>query len=316
MRIDPHVHFRDGIQSYKETIAHGLAVATSQGVDKVVDMPNCYPHILRREHVIERLKLVPESEKGRYYMYIGSSTDPKQLAEAVACVKEFKEVVGIKMFAGKSTGDLQILSDDEQRFVYQTLTDLGYEGLLAAHCELEALMDDSSFDPKNPISHARARPPEAEVASIKNQIAFIKETGFKGHFHMVHVSVPESVDIVTAAKKEGMRITCAATPHHLMWDESKYEGELGLLYKMNPCLRAKELVDGLREHLVAGRIDWIETDHAPHAVGEKLKAGYPSGYPTLYVYKECVEEFLPSLGISEERIKELTYDNIIKVFDF
>ena len=313
MRIDPHVHFRDEKQSYKETIAHGLALASTQGVDKIVDMPNCDPPILRKTDVVRRLSFVPPSEKGRYHMYIGATTDPAQLKEAVEAVRSFPEVVGIKMFAGKSTGDLQILTEDEQRSVYKTLTALGYDGVIAAHCEKEALMSDGMFDPSQPLTHAQSRPNEAEVASLKDQIAFIKESGFKGHFHMVHVSVPESVEIVDAHRGD-MRISCAATPHHLLWDDTMLSGDHGLLYKMNPPSRSKADVLRLRELLIAGKIDWVETDHAPHTVGEKLHAGYPSGYPTLYLYKEFVEKFLPSLGLDAATIQKLTCDNIQKVF--
>ena len=71
----------------------------------------------------------------------------------------------------------------------------------------------------------------------------------------------------------------------------------------------------MQELLKQGKVDWIETDHAPHTVGEKLHNGFPSGYPTLYIYKEFVEEFLPSLGISEEQIDKLTFNNIINTFE-
>ena len=40
MRIDPHEHLRDREEAHKETIAHGLELATQQGVDVVFDMPN------------------------------------------------------------------------------------------------------------------------------------------------------------------------------------------------------------------------------------------------------------------------------------
>jgi len=83
---------------------------------------------------------------------------------------------------------------------------------------------------------------------------------------------------------------------------------------MNPPLRSQEDVIKLREQLKQGKIDWIETDHAPHAVGEKLFPPYMSGYPTLYLYKQFVTEFLPNLGISQEQIKKLTQDNIVKAF--
>ena len=84
---------------------------------------------------------------------------------------------------------------------------------------------------------------------------------------------------------------------------------------MNPPLRDEEEVLKVIELLKQGKIDWIETDHAPHTVGEKLHDGFPSGYPTLYIYKEFIEKFLPSLGLSEEHIDKLTFDNIINTFE-
>ena len=51
MRIDPHVHFRDEEQSYKETIKHGLELAKQQGVDIVFDMPNTFKPILTEKDV-------------------------------------------------------------------------------------------------------------------------------------------------------------------------------------------------------------------------------------------------------------------------
>ncbi len=60
MRIDPHVHLRDGEQSYKETIKHGINLAKSQGVDIVFDMPNLPNPILTKKEVEDRLQIVPK----------------------------------------------------------------------------------------------------------------------------------------------------------------------------------------------------------------------------------------------------------------
>ncbi|MBU1200992.1 MAG: amidohydrolase family protein [Nanoarchaeota archaeon] len=312
MRIDPHVHFRDEEQNYKETIAHGLSVAKEQGVDFVFDMPNTARPVLRESDVIRRLALVPKSEVKRYYLYVGATSNPEQLEEAVSLVKKFKEVIGIKMFAGKSTGDLAIIDEEEQRRVYDVLAKNNYEGVLVVHCEKEAFMTNT-FDPKNPYTHALSRPNIAEVESIKDQIKFAKETGFKGTLHICHISCKESLEVVDKARGE-IRITCGATPHHLLWNDEMLKETHGLLYKMNPPLRSKEDVEALRVALKSGKIDWVETDHAPHTIGEKLHSGYPSGYPTLYLYKEFVEEFLPSIGLSKKQIEDLTFNNIVKAF--
>ncbi|MBW2968110.1 orotidine-5'-phosphate decarboxylase [Candidatus Woesearchaeota archaeon] len=325
MRIDPHVHFRDEDQSHKGTIANGLKVAAAQGVDIVFDMPNTARPVIRRQDVLRRLALVPESERGRYFLWIGATSDADQLREAVQLVREMQEVVGIKMYAGRSTGDLAIIDEEAQQNVYSVLAESGYTGVLAVHCEKESCMTDD-FDPSDPTTHARARPSLAEVDSVMDQINFARRAGFRGVLHICHVSVPEAVELINDVRKElrqgsdagegcsGFRITCGVTPHHLLWDENRLRGLHGVLYKMNPPLRSAGEVAELRRCLLDGKIDWIETDHAPHAVGEKLHAGHPSGYPTLYIYKDFVEQVLPRLGLTEKQISALTYRNIAKTF--
>ena len=54
--IDPHVHCRDGKQSYKETIAHAFEIAEKQGVRKIFDMPNTEPPIETVEQATEYKK--------------------------------------------------------------------------------------------------------------------------------------------------------------------------------------------------------------------------------------------------------------------
>ena len=313
MYIDPHVHCRDGKQSYKETIKHALEVASTQGVTKIFDMPNINPPITTEKDIIKRLKLVPKKRINDYYIWIGVTASEEQLKEAVKCYENYKNVIGLKMFAGKSVGDLTVSGKEDQKKVYFVLKSLNYEGVIAVHCEKESFLKNEIWDPKNPITHSQARPKESEVESLRDQIELIKEAEFLGTFHVCHISCPESVDLVVEARKE-IKITCGATPHHIMWSDGMLLRPDGLLYKMNPPLRDKESVEKLREYLREGKIDWIETDHAPHAVGEKMFPPSTSGYPSLYLYKDFVENFLPGIGVSQELIEKMTSGNIYKTF--
>lgn len=312
--IDPHVHFRDGKQNYKETIKHGLELALSQGVMKIFDMPNTDPPIISFKGVSERLKMVPKDRREDYYLYIGATVNPEQLREAVYCYDFFSEVIGIKLFAGKSVGDLAVIEMHGQELVYETLSELGYKGVLAVHCEKESLINQELWNPLIPYSHLLARPEKAEVESVKDQIRFAKENNFKGLLHVCHVSSSDSVMWINQARKE-INITCEATPHHLMYDSSVLHDPVsGLIYKVNPPIREKNTVMNLREDLKEGLIDWIGTDHAPHAVGEKLCSPYFSGIASLYFYDYFVTKFLPEIGVSKPQIKRLTNDNIRNAF--
>ena len=132
--------------------------------------------------------------------------------------------------------------------------------------------------------------------------------------HICHVSCPESVEIINKAKWE-INITCGVTPHHLLWTNEKLcPWPEGLMYKMNPPLRDRYDQEKLQRDLFAGRIDWIESDHARHGACEKIFSPYLSGYPSLELYSYLVDEFLPSIGFKEEKIKKITHDNIYKIF--
>ena len=314
MRIDPHVHCRDGRQSYEETIKHVFEIAEKQGVKKIFDMPNTNSPILYKSDIQKRLKLVPKNRKRDYYLYISATANNKQLSEAVKCYDEYNEIIGIKLYAGKSVGNLAVIKIEEQKRVYKILSDLEYKGVIAVHCEKENYLKPKLWNPLKPITHSYARPKEAEIESIKDQIKFAKETNFNGILHICHVSCPESVELIHKARRE-IKITCGVTPHHILWDNNMFKRSDGLLYKTNPPLRDKEDVKKLKQYLKEGKIDWIESDHAPHAIGEKLYPPYLSGYPSLYLYKYFVDKFLPILGIDKKSIKNLTFENIYKTFE-
>ena len=313
MRIDPHVHCRDGHQAYKETIAHVFEIAKSQGVDVIFDMPNTDPPILDAGDVEKRLALVPLEAKGRYFLYIGLTANPSQVQIAVNCWHHFKEVVGLKMYASRSVGPLAIIEDDEQKYVYQALTVMEYKGVLAVHCEREADLRPDLWNPSNPETHSWARPKNAEINSVRNQIRFAKDVGFGGTLHICHVSCAQTVDLIEDARKE-MKITCGVTPHHLMFSLISQQGPAGLFFKVNPPLRWKEDVEELHKCLAAGKIDWIETDHAPHTLAEKFMPPYLSGIPSLYFYRDLVESFLPRMDVPQDLIEAMTSKNIVRAF--
>ena len=312
MYIDPHVHCRDGKQSYKETIAHALSIAERAGFTALFDMPNTDPPIFTFQQVKERIELANKAKSPVWNgLYVGLTADREQITEAIAAHDSLPQVVGFKLFAGHSIGNLGVIKEKEQQIIYETLAELGYKGVLAVHCEKESLLKPHLWNPLQPSSHAAARPPSAEVESVKDQIAFAQDVDFKGTLHIAHISVPESVDIVQKEKKN-MHITCGVTPHHCLFGSEMLERKDGLLYKVNPPLRIRSMAEQMLDYLKEGNIDWIETDHAPHTLDEKQKDPYLSGIPGLVFYPRFIE-FLRK-QMSNAMIKKVTFDNIINTF--
>jgi dihydroorotase len=312
MRIDPHVHCRDGRQSYKETIEHVFRLCDSQGIDVIFDMPNTDPPVLKTEDVEKRLSIVPKNDFLRYRLFVGSTPDARQLQEAVRMVKECRQVVGLKLYAGPTEGNLGVCAEKDQKMIYDVLAGLGYEGVLAVHCEKKNLCRQD-FDHQKPVSHCAARPPEAEISAVDDQIKFARTSGFRGVLHICHVSAAASLALIKSVKAE-IRITCGVTPHHLLWACTQMNNRDGLLYKVNPPLRELNNCIAMRQALKNGDIDWIETDHAPHPVSEKLYPPYASGYPSICLYGELVDKLLPLWGFDGSRINDVTCNNIRKTF--
>jgi dihydroorotase len=352
--IDPHVHLRDWNQAQKETLRHGLSVAWRAGLDGVFEMPNTDPPLTSREAILRRIGDADKAMDGAgirifHGLYAGITAVPRQIEEVVRAWRElFPRVVGLKLFAGHSTGNMGIVDPREQALVYRTLAALGFNGVLAVHCEKESLLRASEWDPARPVSHARARPPAAEVASVDDQKAFARAAGFKGTLHVCHISTPWAVDLVrgthekdratgrepetraqgtrepeTRAQgtreaaqgprpKDTFRVTCGLAPHHALLDAGMMEGKQGILLKVNPPLRPLPMPALMMQKLLTGEIDWIETDHAPHSLEDKT-TGHASGLPGFPFYPRFVR-MVEQRGMSRERLAEVTHGAICRVF--
>ncbi len=309
--IDPHVHLRDWNQKDKETLDHGMSVAARAQITTVFDMPNTSPALTFPNLVVQRIEdgqaAAAEVEKRlshemNYAVYGGLTADMSQVEAFVELHRHlFPRMIGLKLFAGHSTGNMGISSAAQQREVYQTLARSGYTGVVAVHCEKESLMKGELFDLDDPPSHLKARPRDAEIASIEEQIKLVKETPFRGVLHIAHISTREGIEMVSYERSKGMAVTCGATGHHALMNSSLMNS-LGLLVKMNPPLRNEDDRKAVFSGLLSGDIDWIESDHAPHTIEDKNSgaSGIPGFQGTLRLIQELRKE-----GATETRLEQI-----------
>lgn len=314
--IDVHVHFRDGMQKEKESIEHGYAQAHKAGIFSAFDMPNTAPPLTTKEAIIARLdfgqKAVERVDLNAIYrIYAGLTSSSPQIEAMLELYNTFfPRIVGFKMFAAHSTGNMGLIEKEEQRVVYHTLTRHSYKGVLAVHCEKTSYMKEELFDISTPYTHSLARPPISELESIKDQIELASDAGFAGHLHICHLSTKDGLEEVKKARAKGMRISAGATAHHSLLDINSYEN-MGLFVKMNPPLRCTEDKDAIFTALLKGEIDWIESDHAPHTLENKNEgaSGIPGFAGTLLLIKK-----LRNAQIKEDILQKLCGGNANEVF--
>ena len=307
---DPHVHLRDWNQAEKETVAHGLSVAKSCGFTHVFDMPNTNPPLTDRETILERFALAEGIEGITYHLWAGLTAEPKQIAEVVATYRElYPRVVGLKLFLGQSTGNMGICDYETQLAVFRTLKELNYRGVVAVHAEKESLLHPERYIAGHFETHSLARPPEAEIESVKDVISIARQVGFAGTLHIAHVSTRGAIEEIVKARQT-MRVTMGVTPHHALFttkDAEDYDRYL----KMNPPLRGEEDRAAAFASLLDGTATWIESDHAPHTREQKENgaSGIP-GFENMLLLIEALKK----AGISEKRLHELTYRNAAELF--
>lgn len=313
MFIDTHVHCRDGKQAYKETVKHALSVAYRVGMSAIANVGNGDPSVVDEESLKFYLDKADQANSPvQFFQWMGLTSDPKQIAEAVRLWHEYPQVIGFKMFAGHSVGDLGIIERKKERLVFEVLARHNYRGVLMIHCEKEDYIK-REFDPKNPVSHCRNRPDIAEIASVSDMLGDALESGYEGRVHIAHVSCPESIEMKLKHPLNG-KVSAGVGPQHLIMDESDmFTYPWGLYRKKNPPLRHKGKVKKLRVYLCNGSIDIYESDHAPHARKEKLDKPYLSGFPQLPIFPLFLK-FLIEFGMTEEQIRNFAFNNAIKLF--
>ncbi len=111
-------------------------------------------------------------------------------------------------------------------------------------------------------------PALAEEIMVARDIALAKyhETGL----HFSTISTLKSVDLIRAAKQNGVAITCGVAVHNLVLNEGALV-DFDSNYKVKPPLRASADVEALWKGLADGTIDIICSDHSPQDIESKEK---------------------------------------------
>lgn len=280
--IDCHVHFREPGFEYKATLQSEAIAAKHGGVCTVCEMPNTNPPTTTVAALRDKVKRADMVSDCDIHFYFGA-TEKSHLEELRRAWEDEdlrRRLCGLKLYFDHSTGNQKADSDVLEE-AFAVCADLDIP--LVGHCEdPEMNADYSARYGRQGASvevHSKVRPPESEQKSIDYALSLAAK--HNASFHVAHMSTSFGVDLVSQAKKDGLKITCEVTPHHLFLTVDDYR-TLGTLGKMNPPLRTQEHRDALWDGILSGVVDCIATDHAPHTLSEKEEGdplSAPSGVP-------------------------------------
>lgn len=258
--VDLHTHLREPGREEAETIETGSRAAAKGGYTCVVAMPNTDP-TQDSVSVIDFVRRQGEAAGLCDVRPSGSITIGRE-GRQLSPLAELADA-GVHLFTDDGDGVQDPLL---MRRALEYAADLGI--VLAQHCEVKRLTEGAVMHEGQCCSRfgLPGWPSIAEELMVFRDIELVRLTG--APIHILHLSTARSVELVRAAKADGLPVTAEATPHHISLTDELLAG-YSSLYKVNPPLRTMADVEAVRAGLADGTIDAIATDHAPHAAETK-----------------------------------------------
>ena len=258
--IDLHTHLREPGQEHKETIASGTRAAVAGGYTAVCAMANTVPP--NDERAVTEMVVAEAARNGACRVYPIGAVSKGLKGEALAELADLHAAGCVAVSDdGKPVWNAQLM---RRALEYSTM--LGIP--VVAHEEDANLteggvMHEGYF---STILGLAGVPAASEETLVARDVILAQLTG--GHVHIAHLSTAGAVQSVRLARKNGVKVTCEVTPHHIaLTDEAVQSFSTNL--KMNPPLRSADHRDAILEGIADGTVDAIATDHAPHHFDEK-----------------------------------------------
>lgn len=265
--VDAHVHFNEPGRAHWEGFATGSAAAAAGGITTVLDMPlNNDPPTLDGPSLALKAEAVAGQSVVDYGLWGGivpGNLDrlPELHAGGVVAAKAFLCHSGLDAYPGLDDAAL-----------FDALRRAGQIGLsVGLHAESDGLTtllgrEAQAAGRHDPRAWAASRPPWTEVEAVQRALLLAEQAG--ASVHLVHLSTPEAVRRVAAARAAGVRASAETCPHYLALDEDDL-ARLGPFGKCAPPLRPRPLVEALWQEVLSERVDLIASDHSPCPPADK-----------------------------------------------
>ncbi len=269
--IDMHVHLREPGNPEKETIESGTEAAVRGGFTAVACMPNTVPALDDASALANLRAEIAKRARCRVYA-IGAMTRGRAGEER--CDFTALAAAGAVGFSddGDSVADARVLYG-----AAVAAADVG--AVFISHCE------DATLKPLDAQL--------AESAVVARDLLIAAATGKT--WHVAHLSLRASVELLHLVRSLGARATAEVTPHHLACTQERAR-DLGPAGAVNPPLRSERDARALRDAVRDGTIDVFASDHAPHTQEQK-RAGAP-GFTGLEIALGAYAAAIPDLPLA------------------
>lgn len=252
--VDLSARLREPGDEYKARLVSELQAAVAGGVTSLACPPDTDP-VLDEPGLVEMLKHRAKQQGLAHVYPLGAMTrqlEGKALSEmseltAAGCVGFSQANVAVtdtqvlwRAMEYAATFGFTLFLHAEEPFL--AAKGVAHDGEVATRLGLKGI------------------PSAAEALALATILRIAKETGAK--VHISRLSTAEGVDMVRAAKKQGLHISCDVSANHLHLTEHDI-GYFDANCHLKPPLRTQRDKDALSAGLKDGTIDAICSDHTP-----------------------------------------------------
>jgi len=253
--VDMRVQVREPGEEHKENFESASQAAVAGGVGTMVALPNTRPPVDEPSLVefIERRAKAVGLVDIRTYGAVTKAFAGKELTE-----------IGLMAAAGAvgfTDGTQAVQSALVMRRALSYAKTFGQ--LILQHPEEPTLASEAGMNEGEIATRLGLPgiPPAAEAILLDRDMRLVELTG--GRYHAAHISTRLAVEVIRAAKKRGLAVTCDTAPAYFALNETAV-GDYRTFAKLSPPLRSEDDRRAIVEGLTDGTIDAVASDHAPH----------------------------------------------------
>ncbi|BCZ78707.1 dihydroorotase [Paraburkholderia terrae] len=259
--VDLSARLREPGFEHKATLESEMAAALAGGVTSLVCPPDTDP-VLDEPGLVEMLKFRARNLNRAHVYPLGALTVGLK-GQVITEMVELTESGCI----GFSQADTPIVDTQILLRALQYANTYGYTVWLRPQ---DAYLAKGGVAASGPLASRLGLsgvPVSAETIALHTIFELVRVTGAR--VHLSHVSSAAGVELMRAAKAEGLPVTCDVTINHVHLIDIDI-GYFDAQFRLDPPLRAQRDREAIRAGLLDGTIDAICSDHTPVDDDEKL----------------------------------------------
>ncbi|AUT60282.1 dihydroorotase [Paraburkholderia terrae] len=259
--VDLSARLREPGFEHKATLESEMAAALAGGVTSLVCPPDTDP-VLDEPGLVEMLKFRARNLNRAHVYPLGALTVGLK-GQVITEMVELTESGCI----GFSQADTPIVDTQILLRALQYANTYGYTVWLRPQ---DAYLAKGGVAASGPLASRLGLsgvPVSAETIALHTIFELVRVTGAR--VHLSHVSSAAGVELMRAAKAEGLPVTCDVTINHVHLIDIDI-GYFDAQFRLDPPLRSQRDREAIRAGLLDGTIDAICSDHTPVDDDEKL----------------------------------------------